>query len=116
MKALKENAPLIGLALVALAGAFLLSQTVGQGPLGLTLFLTPGMRRFFRGRIGVRYGGAVIGLAGAITWRLGGEMAALGFLALALTADGVFREEEEGWGFLLFFLPAMAIFYILLGV
>jgi len=116
MKALKENAPLIGLALVALAGAFLLSETVGRGPLGPILLLTPMARRFFHGRIGVRYGGAVMGLAGAIAWRAGGELAALGFLALALTADGVFRKEEEGWGFLLFFLPAMAVFYVLLGV
>ncbi len=51
-----------------------------------------------------------------MVWRLGGSYAAMAYLALALAADGFLRGEEEGYGFLVTFFPALLGFYLLLGV
>jgi len=51
-----------------------------------------------------------------MVWRLGGSYAAMAYLALALAADGFLRGEEEGYGFLVAFFPALLGFYLLLGV
>ncbi len=113
---MREWVSLLGMAALALLGAWFLQALVGQGVLPFLLALSPLLRALFRGQVGVYYGGAVLGLAGAMVWRLGGSYAAMAYLALALAADGFLRGEEEGYGFLVAFFPALLGFYLLLGV
>lgn len=113
---MRDWIPVLGLAVLALVGGWFLQAMVGQGVLPLLLALSPLLRALFRGRVGVYYGGAVLGLAGAMVWRLGGSYAAMAYLALALSADGFLRKEEEGHGFLVALFPALLGFYVLLGV
>ncbi len=113
---MREWVPVLGLAALALLGGWFLRGFVGQGVLPFLLVLSPLLRALFRGRVGVYYGGAVLGLAGAMVWRLGGPYAALAYLALALSAEGFFRREEEGYGFMAAFFPALLGFYLVLGV
>ncbi|WP_236622617.1 hypothetical protein [Thermus tengchongensis] len=115
MKALaKEVVPVAGLALLTLMGAYFLVELLGQNPATTLLVLSPGLRYLFRGRVGVVYGGAVLGLAGGMTLHLGGPYAALAYLALALAVDGFLRKEEEGYGFLLGFFPTLVAVYLAL--
>lgn len=107
---------LFGMAALAFLGAWFLQGLLAQGVLPFLLALSPLLRAFFQGRVGVYYGGAVLGLAGAMAWRLGGPYAAMAYLALALAADGFLRKEEEGYGFMVAFFPALLGFYVLLGV
>jgi hypothetical protein len=112
----REGLSLLGFTSLALLGGWFLQGLVGQGALPFLLALSPLLRGLFRGRVGVYYGGAVLGLAGAMVWRLGGPYAALAYQALALAADGFFRREEEGYGFMAAFFPALLGFYLALGV
>ena len=113
---LRELLSLLGLLAVGGIGAWFLRELVGQGAFPFFLVLTPLLRRFFAGRVGVYHGGWVLGLATAIAWHLGGPYAALGHMALVLVGDAFFRKEEEGYGFLYTYFPALVAFYALLGV
>lgn len=109
----KEVVPLAGLALLTLLGAYFLVELLGQNPATTLLVLSPGLRYLFRGRVGVVYGGAVLGLAGGMVLYLGGPYAALAYLALALAVDGFLR-KEEGYGFIVAFFPALLGSYLVL--
>ncbi|MEN2981413.1 MAG: hypothetical protein ABDH20_02055 [Thermus sp.] len=107
--------PYLGLAAMSLLGAYLLVGLLGQNPAVWLLFLSPAFRGLFRGEVGVWYGGAVLGLAGAMAWRLGGGYAAMAHLLMSMAADGFLRHEGER-GFIPAYLASIAVFYWLLGV
>ncbi|WP_240307645.1 hypothetical protein [Thermus caldifontis] len=114
MSQVRSLAPLVGLATVGLMAAYFLVETLDQNGATTLFVLSPLLRYLFRGRVGVLYGGAVLGLAGGMVLYLGGPYAAMAYLALALTADAFLRREEEGWGFLIPFFPAMLGMYLAL--
>lgn len=114
MSAWRPVIPVMGMAAVALLGAYFLVELLGGNGATSLFVLSPLLRYLFRGRVGVLYGGAVLGLAGGMVLYLGGPYAAMAYLALALSADAFLRREEEGWGFLIPFFPAMLGTYLIL--
>lgn len=114
MTSMREIAPVVGLAVVALLGAYFLVELLGQNGATTLFVFSPLLRYLFRGRVGVLYGGAVLGMAGGMVLYLGGVYAALAYLALVLAADGFLRQEDEGWGFLITLFPALVGVYLAL--
>lgn len=114
MSSVRQLAPVVGLLAAALLGAYFLVELLGQNGATTLFLLSPLLRYLFRGRVGVLYGGAVLGIAGGMVLYLGGPYAAMAYLALALAADGFLRKDEEGWGFLVTLFPAMVGVFLVL--